>query len=100
MKKVSTASLIVGIVLVIASVVACAFGMCNIDGYRTCYTYGRMMYSQYVSSNMGLGLVIMGTGLFVGGILMLLMSVLTRPCKSSEPETEPEKIESTPESEN
>lgn len=93
MRKVSIASLVAGIVLIVLAVAACCYGFCNIDGFRTSYVNAwRIRTTVYRSSNLGMGLVVAGSSLFVSGILLLVLSAITG-LKPETVEAKPEPVE-------
>ena len=86
MKKVSTASFIIGIVLIVLAVVLNVLGFLDINGIRYVHYYGNRLYSMtYTNSTSGqmvcIAMIIAGGFLFVGGILLFILSVLTCPCR-------------------
>ena len=100
MKKVSTISLICAVVLIIGAIVLNVIGFSCINGVHCVRHagYGFMQMSYYTSTSMTsvcLAMIIAGGFLFVGGILLLMLSVMTcckeqKCCRhKSEPETAP-----------
>ena len=86
MKKVSNASFVIGIVLVVLAVIINVLGFLNINGVRYIQYYGNRLYSMtYTASTSNqmvcLALIIAGGFMFVGGILLLMLSALTCPCR-------------------
>ena len=86
MKKVSNASFVIGIVLVVLAVIINVLGFLNINGVRYIQYYGNRLYSMtYTTSTSNqmvcLALIIAGGFMFVGGILLLMLSALTCPCR-------------------
>ena len=108
MKKVSTASLIIAIVLIVCAITLNILGFVWMNGYHVTRHYGngfmQMTYSMNaMSSSLSytcLGMIIAGGFLFVGGILLLVLSALTgfrppRPhhCCKHHPEVEDEPVQ-------
>lgn len=102
MKKVSNASFVIGIVLVVLAVIINVLGFLNINGVRYIQYYGNRLYSMtYTASTSNqmvcLALIIAGGFMFVGGILLLMLSALTCPCRCKghghKPEEVPQKAE-------
>lgn len=87
MKKVSTASFIVAIILIVCSVVLNVLGFTYINGAHYVRHYGAFMQMTYTMTssmaNVCLGMIIAGGFLFIGGILLFMLSALTccRPQK-------------------
>lgn len=105
MKKVSTASFIIAIVLVVCAITLNILGFVWMNGYHVTRHYGngfmQMTYSvNAASSSLSytcLGMIIAGGFLFVGRILLFVLSALTgiRPpkphhCCKHHPEVEEE----------
>ncbi len=88
MKKVSTASFIVAIILIVCSVVLNVLGFTYINGAHYVRHYGAFMQMTYTMTssmaNVCLGMIIAGGFLFIGGILLLMLSAMTchRPPKA------------------
>ena len=83
MKKVSTASLICAIVLIIGAIVLNVIGFSYINGVRYVghMGYGFMRMSYYTDSSMTatcLAMIIVGGFLFIGGVLLLMLAAATR----------------------
>ena len=83
MKKVSTISLVCAIVLIVAAIVLNVIGFSCINGvhYARHMGYGYMQMAFYSNSSMTatcLAMIIAGGFLFIGGILLLMLSVNTR----------------------
>ena len=102
MKKVSNASFVIGIVLIVLAVVLNVFGFLTINGVRYIQYYGNRLYSMtYTTSTSGqmicIAMILAGGFLFVGGILLLGLSALTCPCRCKghghKPEDVPQKAE-------
>ena len=86
MKKVSNASFVIGIVLIVLAVVLNVLGFLDINGIRYVQYYGNRLYSMtYTTSSSNqmicLALIIAGGFMFVGGIMLLMLSALTCPCR-------------------
>ena len=86
MKKISNASLVIGIVLVVLAVVLNVLGFLDINGIRYVQYYGNRLYSMTYSVDTSsqmicLAMIIAGGFLFIGGILLLMLSALTCPCR-------------------
>ena len=83
MKKVSLASLIVAIVLILCSIVTTFMGFSYMNGARIVRhtaSYGFVRASYYTTEplgNCGLGMIIVGGFLFLGGLLCLILSANT-----------------------
>ena len=97
MKKVSNASFVIGIVLIVLAVVLNVLGFLDINGIRYVQYYGNRLYSMTytvdTSSQMiCLALIIAGGFMFVGGILLLMLSALTCPCRCKHHEHKCEEI--------
>ena len=93
MKKVSTASLIIAIVLIVCAITLNILGFVWMNGYHVTRHYGngfmQMTYTMNSASTSlsytCLGMIIAGGFLFLGGILLLFISALTchrppKPC--------------------
>ena len=86
MKKVSTASFIIGIVLIVLAVALNVLGFLDINGIRYVH-YGNRFYSMtYTTTSSSaqmvcIAMIIAGGFLFLGGILLLMLSALTCPCR-------------------
>ena len=83
MKKVSKASFISAIVLIVAAIVLNVIGFTYINGVRVVRQtgYGFMHMAYYTDSSMTstcLGMIIAGGFLFIGGILLFMLSAMTR----------------------
>ena len=83
MKKVSKASFISAIVLIVAAIVLNVIGFTYINGVRVVRQtgYGFMHMAYYTDSSMTntcFAMIIAGGFLFVGGILLFMLSVMTR----------------------
>ena len=86
MKKISNASLVIGIVLVVLAVVLNVLGFLDINGIRYVQYYGNRLYSMTYSVDTSgqmvcIAMIIAGGFLFIGGILLLMLSALTCPCR-------------------
>ena len=93
MKKISTASFIVGVVLVVASIALIILGAVSVNSpsvySRTIngYTYTKMSYSISVTGIInGFMMILIGGIAFLGGMLSFLLAAVTRgpkfkPCK-------------------
>jgi len=91
MKKVSTASFIIAIVLIACAITLNILGFVWMNGYHVTRHYGngfmQMTYSMTSTSSSHsytcLGMIIAGGFLFLGGILLFILSALTchRPPK-------------------
>ena len=86
MKKVSNASFVIGIVLIVLAIVLNVLGFLDINGIRYVQYYGNRLYSMTYSVDTSsqmicLAMIIAGGFLFVGGILLLMLSALTCPCR-------------------
>ena len=97
MKKVSNASFIIGIVLIVLAVVLNVLGFLDINGIRYVQYYGNRLYSMtYTTSSSAqmicIAMIIAGGFLFVGGILLLMLSALTCPCRCKHHEHKPEEV--------
>ena len=98
MKKISIISLICGIVLILAAIVLNAIGFSYINGMHVVrhMGYGFMEMSYYTNTSMTgtcLAMIIAGGFLFNGGILLLMLSAITKCrdhkcCKKEEVEKE------------
>ena len=85
MKKVSTASLIIAIVLIVCAVTLNILGFVWMNGYHVTRHYGngfmQMTYTMNSASTSlsytCLGMIVAGGFLFLGGILLLFLSALT-----------------------
>ena len=81
MKKVSTFSYIIAIVLVMCSIACNFIGFRYIDGTRIIRQASRgfmqtTYYTTTTPSNFGLGMIITGGFLFVGAMILFMLSVL------------------------
>ncbi len=88
MKKISTASFIVGVVLVVASIAMIVMGALSVNSpsvySRTVngYTYTKMSYSISVTGIInGFMLILIGGISFIGGMLSFLLAAVTRSPK-------------------
>ena len=86
MKKVSNASFVIGIVLIVLDVVLNVLGFLDINGIRYVQYYGNRLHSMtYMvdtsSQLVCLAMILSGGFLFIGGILLLMLSALTCPCR-------------------
>ena len=88
MKKTSTASFIVAIVLVVASIALFVLGALSINAPQVYskvgsgYSYMRVSYNFSLSRALnGFTMVLIGGFLFLGGLLMFILAAVTRPAK-------------------
>ena len=85
MIKVSTASFIIGIIFIVCAIVLGLMGFRNINGVMCVRHMGGFMSMSYTTTtsmaNMCMAMIIAGGFLFVGGILLLMLSALTCPCR-------------------
>ena len=83
MKKVSIASLIIAIVLMLCSIAVTFIGFVYMNGARVVKhvsTYGNMRTSYYTTQSLGnysIGMIIVGGFLFLGGVLFLILAANT-----------------------
>jgi hypothetical protein len=101
MKKISTASFIVGVVLVVASIALIILGAVSVNSpsvySRTIngYTYTKMSYSISVTGIInGFMMIIIGGIAFLGGMLSFILAAVTRgpkfkPCKPANANSQP-----------
>ena len=89
MKKISTACFIIAIVLIVCAITLNVLGFTYINGVRYVrhYSGGFMQMSYTTTSSMAntcLGMIIAGGFLFIGGILLFMLSAMTchRPPKA------------------
>ena len=97
MKKISKTSLIIGIVLIVLAVVLNVLGFLDINGMRCVRCCGNPFFSMtYTTSSsvqmICMAMIIAGGFLFVGGILLLMLSALTCPCRCRHHDHKPEEI--------
>ena len=85
MKKISTASFIVGVVLVVASIAAIIMGVTTVNSPSVYshtvngYTYKAMSYSISITGVInGFMMIIIGGIAFVGGMLSFILAAVTR----------------------
>ena len=85
MKKISTASFIVGVVLVVASIVAIIMGVTTVNSPSVYshtvngYTYKAMSYSISITGVInGFMMIIIGGIAFIGGMLSFILAAVTR----------------------
>ncbi len=85
MKKISTASFIVGVVLVVASIAAIIMGAITVNSPSVYshtvngYTYKAMSYSISITGVInGFMMIIIGGIAFVGGMLSFILAAVTR----------------------
>lgn len=84
MKKVSTASFIIAIVLIVCAITLNILGFVNMNGFHVSRHYGDVFMKMTVMNTTStsqtytcLGMIIAGGFLFVGGILLFVLSALT-----------------------
>ncbi len=90
MKKTSTASFIVAIVLVVASIALFVLGALNINATQIYsrigngYSYMRVSYNFSLAriAN-GFMMVLLGGFTFLGGIMLFILAAVTRPAKAN-----------------
>ena len=88
MKKTSTASFIVAIVLVVASIALFVLGALNVNATQVYsrigngYSYMRVSYNFSLAriAN-GFMMILLGGFTFLGGILLFILAAVTRPAK-------------------
>ncbi len=96
MKKVSTASFIIGVILIVASIVLFVFGIlsvntpyaysCSFNGY----TYTKVSYSISVTGIVnGFMMIFFGGISFLGGLLSFILAAITHGPKFPKPECGP-----------
>ena len=90
MKKTSTASFIVAIVLLVASIALFVLAALSINATQVYsrvgngYSYMRVSYNFSLSGTVNaLLMVLLGGFLFLGGILLFILAAVTRPAKAS-----------------
>ncbi len=90
MKKTSTASFIIAIILVIASIALFVLGFLSVNTTQVYskvgngYSFMKVSYSLSLNNIVhGLLFVLLGTSLFIGGILMFILAAVTCPHASN-----------------
>ena len=88
MKKVSTASFVIAIILIVCSITLNILGFVGVNGCHMARHYGNgymtMTYTMSsTASYMSIALIVLGGFLFLGGILLFILAALTchRPPK-------------------
>ena len=98
MKKISKTSLIIGIVLIVLAVVLNVLGFLDINGMRCVRCCGNPFFSMtYTTSSsvqmICMAMIITGGFLFIGGILLLMLSAITCPCRCRHHDHKPEEVQ-------
>lgn len=90
MKKTSTASFIIAIILLVASIALFVLGFLSVNTTQVYskvgngYSFMKVSYSLSLNNIVhGLFFVLLGTSLFIGGILMFILAAVTRPHASN-----------------
>ena len=109
MKKVSKASFICAIILIVCAIALNVIGFSYLNGVRVYrhvgYGFMQMTYSASSSmTNTCFAMIIAGGFLFVGGILLMMLSAMTRCpgkkcCHDKKPEVQEQKAEEKPQPE-
>lgn len=86
MKKVSNASFVIGIVFIVLGIVLNVLGFLDINGVRYVQYYGNRFYSMTYTTSTSqqmfcMALIIAGGFLFLGGIMLFILSAVTCPCR-------------------
>lgn len=90
MKKTSTASFIVAIVLVVASIALFVLGALNVNATQVYSRVGNGYSFMRVSYNFSIGriangfmMILFGGFTFLGGIMLFILAAVTRPAKAN-----------------
>ena len=86
MKKISNASFVIGIVFIVLGIVLNVLGFLDINGVRYVQYYGNRFYSMTYTTSTSqqmfcMALIIAGGFLFLGGIMLFILSAVTCPCR-------------------